>query len=168
MKDITEYLEKQLNNTNYWLSFAEAKNAALVALNITLIVMIATMEVMSITAKIVFAIIFIASSVICLASFLPNMTNKPKKVGKYKDDMNLLFYGDIAKIDDANAFIEAIRCKYFSGVSVEEAKSKINIDYAKEILINSEITVRKYNLFKVSLGIDVLTFIGAIIFLIIA
>ena len=37
IKNVEEFFSTQLERTNYWLSFAEAKNAGLLAINIAII-----------------------------------------------------------------------------------------------------------------------------------
>ena len=166
-----EYLEKQLTNTNYWLSFAEAKNAALVVLNFSVIAFLSDMtNNKTITA--VFMIVFVASLIICLLSFFPNVSNKPssKKASNKMTDVNLLFYGDIANFDKPEDLLEAIKNKYFGedDENLKDTNPNIHIDLASEIIINSQITVNKLRIFKIALKIDLAAFAVLILSIIVA
>ena len=180
--DIQNYFEKQLNTTNYWLSFAEAKNAALIVFNMTLIGMLVSTDDLIMIYKLIFSIPFVISIIISLCSFWPNIfeilkrkdackvnvNNHFKGKDNCKTNKNLLFYGNVAKIDDAKEYIELVRTRYYSQVLMEDVETKINIDFANEIITNSKIAVKKYNMFKASLGIDIIMLIVAIVLLIIA
>ena len=71
-----EYLKEQLERTNYWLSFSEAKNGALVALNIALMAVCTQVSNMNVVFCSLTCIILLVSSVFCLWSFYPNLSNK--------------------------------------------------------------------------------------------
>lgn len=123
-KLIEEHFEKQLQQTNYWLSFAEAKNAAIIVFNVTLIGLLFDSLNENHIMFLISSILFVVSCLISLYSFLPNMNSKAKNtIDEENCERNLIFYGDIAL-------------------------SKLAKDAASEVHINSQITVNKMNLFK--------------------
>lgn len=164
--ELLEYLEKQLEKTNYWLSFAEAKNGALIALNIALIVALSSIFDKSPICCTICIIIFILSSLFCLYAFFPNEKSKAEnKEAKVKEEkLNLLFYGDISKITTVEKFIELVRKRYNFNVK----SGVLEFDIANEIIQNSRITNKKYKLFAYAVKIDVLALIVTCIFFITA
>lgn len=134
-----EFLAEQLNRVNSWLSFAEAKNAALIAFNVAILSVDMKMPEWALC---IFRIAILVSIVISLISFWPNFAKK-------SSSRNLLFYKDIAELDSQYKEI------------INESKDKIKDDYIDEIIINSKITMKKYYRFKQALAIDV----GIMVFL---
>ena len=142
-KLIEEHFEKQLQQTNYWLSFAEAKNAAIIVFNVTLIgLLFDSLNEDHITC-LISTILFVISCLISLYSFLPNMN----RIDEESCERNLIFYGDIAKIGKTEEYIKLTIKEYFPDVE-NIALSKLAKDAASEVHINSQITVNKMNLFK--------------------
>ena len=97
--------------------------------------------------------LLLISSIIVLFSFLPFMGKLEPQTTTAStvdiSDINLLFYGDIAKITDASAYVRFLHSKY-KRKSIEEI-SCIEKEYAQEIIYNSLLAVRKYKLFKYGL-----------------
>lgn len=162
-----EYFEKQLDRTDKWLSFAEAKNAALIALNLAMcgviVKWIGNLGSDSLCVRRVLIVdlaLFIISLLIALFSFFPNLSKTPKinSDSKKKDsNFNLVFYGDIQSFSSAEEYIRyfCLQCKY----PLPETLKRPFIDFANEIIINSQITVRKYKLFKRALNFDIFAFV---------
>ncbi len=145
-KLIEEHFEKQLQQTNYWLSFAEAKNAAIIVFNVTLIGLL--FDSLNHIMFLISSILFVVSCLISLYSFLPNMNSKAKNtIDEENCERNLIFYGDIAKIGKTEEYIKLTIKEYFPEVE-DIALSKLAKDAASEVHINSQITVNKMNLFK--------------------
>ena len=165
IKEINEYFKNQLDSTNMWLSFAEAKNAALLAFNIALLALYYNLYSINKLFTIALMIISIISSVISLMSFRPNLNNLEEKKGYISNNINLLFYGDIANINNSNEYISLVHKIYFPNNQIEDLSSNINSDYAKEIIMNSKIAQRKYKLFKQALMLDIINLSLCIIFL---
>lgn len=161
---LTKYLQEQLERTNHWLAFAEAKNAALIAFD-TAIISFLLKEFFDffmknnqlrekvfivIDARILFSvilIIFLISLVISLASFLPIFSLKNKfyennVMGNY----NLLYFKDLVKFANSNVYIQYVCEKY--SLDIPDTKAALINDYAEEILENSRIAVRKYLFFQ--------------------
>lgn len=168
VNEFKEHLEKQLERVNSWLSFAEAKNAALIAFNIALLAVLAQMHSEFSLFCDVLMIVFVISTGISLWSFIPNTTNRPQKSTNNDSDLNLIFWSDIAKISSEEVYIEKTIEKYHFSITQDEAKSKLNIDIAKEIVINSRIALRKYSLFRKGLLVDIIMLAVTVILLVIA
>ena len=103
--ELESFLEKQLDRTNYWLSFAEAKNAALIAFNVAIIAFIAEFQEDLPIFSTVIMILSVVSTVICLISFIP-ITNNCTTINTHATAVtpneqkdNLIFWHDIAKLE---------------------------------------------------------------------
>lgn len=152
MNKIEIFFDKQLEQINRWLAFAEAKNGALIAADVAGIVGLLEFIDKKTCASTVVVGMLISSlilSLICsLISFYPNMHSRETK-GKLTSvpkDCNLLFYGDIAKIENSDVYIRACVSRYFPSVSVELNNVYVK-DVADEILTNSNIACDKYTWF---------------------
>lgn len=162
-----EFLETQLERTNYWLSFSEAKNAALVALNVAIIAVCTQVDMFGIIMQIVLCVLFFCSTVCCLLSFNPNLKNKADAQNfDTIDNCNLLFYGDVAKLGDSDSYISCVRDRY--KLEYEENEKYLYGDLAEEIVINSQIAVWKYRMFKYAIYGDILSIVVFVACLIIA
>lgn len=165
---VVAFFEKQFDKTNYWLSFAEAKNGALIAINVAIMaVLISIFDFAPFLCTLVMTF-FLISICICLISFIPNLDNNFSNldVSNY-ENLNLLFYADIVKIGVAEKYIELVVQNYFHFDEPIIFDKQI-ADLAKEIIINSKITVNKYKKFKIALKIDFLAIIFSIMFFIVA
>ena len=162
-----DFLKEQLDRSNYWLSFSEAKNAALVALNIAIIAVCTQVDIFGVIMQVVLCIMFLISTICSLISFYPNLKNKAKEQGENSiENCNLVFYGDIAKISDSKVYINCVKTRY--QLNMPEDKKHICEDLAEEIVINSEIATSKYRLFKKAIFVDMMAIVFFIICLIIA
>lgn len=169
---ITDELKNIFENINGWLKFAEAKNGALVAINGVFIFKCTDFFVNLGDRKIFGSKIFLISvmSFFLLAllfvfvSFLPNIgtipdkeENNDDKCTKCKDrkcENILIFYGDISKYTDPKLYLNDLYMYYYNINREEFAKKEL--DYAKEIIINSQITLQKYRMFKYSIIMDII------------
>lgn len=157
-----EYLKEQLERTNYWLSFSEAKNGALVALNVAFMAVCTQISNMSVVFCSLTCIILLVSSVFCLLSFYPNLSNKfQRNPNGVVTNANLIFYGDIAKMQNKNMYINSVKNRYHINVNTDETEQCD--DLATEILINSQITILKYKLFKNAVRVDICAIIVFIV-----
>lgn len=164
MKD---FLKEQLERTNYWLSFAEAKNAALVALNIAVIAVCTQIDFLDVTMQVLLCVLFIASTFCCLKSFSPKINNKATGDDTIAtENYNLIFYADVVKIGNADKYLDKLQENY--EFEFHEKEKNECRDLAEEIIINSEITMSKYRLFKKAIKIDMITILVFIVCLIIA
>lgn len=167
-KELVDFFEKQFDKINYWLSFSEAKNGALIALNVAIMaVLISMFEVIPVLSAIIM-ILLIISSIICLLSFFPNLKNSSEEKNVTSTaNLNLLYFSDIYKIESVNKYIELIKLNYFQNKNVN-VDYKLIYDLANEIMVNSRITVKKYEKFKVALKIDIIALLVLILFFIAA
>lgn len=165
---LTGFLEKQLERTTTWLSFAEAKNAAIVAFNIALAqICFDSLEKANIPAIIYLALSALAiATFISLSSFAPKLfahpTIEPKGLGKKERPINLLFFGSIAEISDEKELLQEIKRQYFQDDS-NIVNNQMDTDLGKELLENSRIANRKYKLFNCALAFDILTIVMLVV-----
>lgn len=167
--DIKEYFEKQLDRTNTWLSFAEAKNAGLIAANLAILSAIIEFFDEAPVICVISAVLVIISSLHCLLSFFPNLgklrrrTNTNTVIGK----RNLAFFGDISRFECQEQYVNKVIKDYFPQLRPEDVGNQV-CDLAAEVLINSQITVQKYTWFKAALITDCLALATTIILFIAA
>ena len=142
-----EYLKEQLERSNYWLTFSESKNAALVAFNVAIIAIIGEIANSNMCLLGLSYLFIIVSIFICLTSFVPNLSKESKQSESNKKNLkvNLIYYVEIAQLD-AVSYIEGLKNKYH--FHMIEWEQEVCRDYAEEIIINSQIAVRKYKLFQ--------------------
>lgn len=95
-----------------------------------------------------------------------NVCNKGKD-GLSGEELNLLFYGDVASIETTERYIELSINRYFFGKGMTLV-NKLVYDLASEVLINSRITIKKYNCFKNAVKVDFMALVLTIIFLCVA
>lgn len=164
---LTDFLKDQLDGTNSWLSFAEAKSAGLIAINIAIIGVVASILDDAMVFSVITIVVASISSFFTLLTFVPNLTNKPVEKENSFDETkaNLIFYGDIAKIGNAEKYIELIKERYSN---VRDEDSHLAGDIANEVIINSQITVHKYRLFTIALKVDYISILLLIVAFIVA
>ena len=162
-------LENTFSNINNWLSFAEAKNAALIAFNIAVLTaMLGSVDVLN--KNVLYYIIncaLIISSGLALMSFKPKTGNNKRTIQSSNDADNLLLFTHIAKYTKEKYLISVYR-KYLNIIKREEDLSKIELDYADEITYNAQITVNKYAWFNRALCVDIGSMCCILILIIIA
>lgn len=169
---IVDELKSIFENVNGWLKFAEAKNGALVAINGVFIFKCTDFLINLRDGKIfgnkIFLIaimtFFLIALLFVFVSFLPDVSkksdeeeNEEDKCVKCKDrkcENILMFYGDIAKYTDPKLYLNDLYMYYYD--SSKEEFNKKELDYAKEIIINSQITLRKFKIFKYSIRMDII------------
>ncbi len=150
-----EKLKDVFLNVNDWLKFAESKNGALLALDSGLIFgVMQSLDVFSppsffYLAANVYVISLVAclgySGIICLKSFFPVF-----EIGHADADVPgecLIFYADIAGFGkDWKSYLDKI---YISNqLDPLSEYSDYSKYYARQIIANSTITVKKFELFK--------------------
>lgn len=167
-QNLEQFLDRQLERTNYWLSFAEAKNAALLAFNIAVIAFVADFQKDLPVMSTLVMFVFIIASLVCLRSFLPNDTSRPDPGPKYLSTDNLLFWKDIAYFEDEEKYLARVIEQYYPDATINDSERKMFLDFSSEIVINSRIAMAKYNLFSWALRIDFLAFLLSVVLLILA
>lgn len=168
-QNLEEYLEKQLERVNSWLSFAEAKNVCLIAANIAMLAVIIGLFQEAPVFCVVAGIVTLISCALCLISFMPNLSSEVlrRKKQKYNSQKtyNLIYYKDIDEIGDAKIYVELIKKKYYEDKA--SITNKAN-DLADEIIVNSQITMNKYTWFGYALKVDLLAIACIVILFIVA
>lgn len=164
-----DYFEKQLERVNSWLSFAEAKNAGLIAVNVAMLAVVIGFFQEAPVFCVIAGVVTLISCAFCLISFSPvfNSEKLRWKIPKYKPDKeyNLIFYMDIAEISDIDTYMKLVNKNYFGGKAVFDKKSN---DLAFEIMENCKITMNKYNWFRIALKSDLVALICVVVLFIAA
>lgn len=83
MIDYISFFEKQLERVNYWLSYAETKNAAMIALNVAICAALISMS-LSDRLYVIAMVGLLVSTIILMVSFFPFLANKASKKEKAK------------------------------------------------------------------------------------
>lgn len=140
-----------LEQVNGWLKFAEAKNGVLITLNgagvwgMLEFIQSASPTGFFLLYSWIFVLFMALSAILTLLSFLPVLKAEwLQPVGDQRSESNLLFFGHIAE-HTPEELLEAL------DISTREDLNSINRDYAEQAIINSQIALRKYNLFHLSL-----------------
>ena len=166
-KDKNEAYEKiliaNLQRTNDFLKFAEAKNAALLAIAsgwiIAIINLLCSDKIISDCFKcsIVIALFLsILAALFAMFSFLPRL-NLPAFLGGKRagpHSKNLLYYGDIASLP-IKTLQKDIQLRYMP-TSNGFTKDYIN-DLIVQLSVNSEITMRKMCIFRAGMWLMLLS-----------
>lgn len=164
------YYIRQLERVDKWLTFAEAKNAAIIALNAAIVSKILdiifsdNMPIVLITYNILIyipIILLLFSLAIALYSFKPNLS---KDVSN-SNTQNLIFYRSIALFKSTEEYIKCIDLNY--GRKESEANKCVQ-DLAEEIIINSRIAVNKYKMFNIALKLDLWALLFVLIVVLLA
>jgi hypothetical protein len=163
---MTDELRFIFTNVNNWLKFAEAKNGALLAGNIAIIFGIWHYSNSASPPNVlkyyfIYVTALLTLSTLCaLISFSPR-TQIPFifKVREPADHDNLLFYGDIAKYS-YRVWLEKLYIRYGKTLNITES---IEIDYAEQIIINSQIALWKYRWFKFALSLAISSLLTPVI-----
>lgn len=157
---IENYFENQFEYVYKWLSFAEAKNAALVAFNVAVLKVVNDIKDISMGLKIFILVLLIVSLIIALKSFFPDLSNKVEdNKSVFDENKNLIFFQDIAQIPNEHILLKLVKEKYFPEKDDSYIENKYLLDLSSEILINSRITLNKYKSFRTALCIDMIAMI---------
>jgi hypothetical protein len=147
-----EKLDKIHSQVNELLRFAEAKNVGLLAFNGVIIVeglknLYEHQEALKCWAIfLLFYIIILntASFLICLSSLFPNRRTKIEQ-SKNKNLTNPLFFGTIATLNETE-YLAQLKEKY----ELTPSNEAYCLDIIKQLIVQSQILVRKLNSFKVA------------------
>jgi len=105
--------------------------------------------------------LLLLSTAISLFSFFPMASKFEDKGDNNNQSTILMFYRDIAKCRNSRQYVVAMYKEYFNdSTKKQEDITKLEDDYAREIIYNSIITVRKYTCFKISLMLTISAFIS--------
>ncbi|GAG97629.1 unnamed protein product [marine sediment metagenome] len=154
-----ERLRYILSTVNEWLKFAEAKNGALLAVDTAIIFGIFKLASDSAWPHAIFSYLtislVIASAVSCLVSFIPRIKIPTVTLNqKPNTGVSLLFYAHIAKYDP-----ESYLKDLYGQSDSTTPSSSFEMDFARQIVTNSGIAVKKYHCFTVALWLTVVALI---------
>lgn len=155
-----ERLRYILTTVNEWLKFAEAKNGALLAVDSAIIFGIFKLASDSAWPHVIFPYLTISlvivSSVSCLVSFIPRIKIPTFTLSQKPDaTASLLFYTHIAKYDP-ESYLKALHGRTDDSTTLS---SSFEMDFARQIVTNSRIAVKKYYCFTVALWLTVVALI---------
>lgn len=151
-----QVLNQIFENINKWLTFAEAKNAALAAFNSGISIALFNLlrsQGDSIDPYLKFYVIFCAltfmlSTAFCLFSFMPATRFKMHFENNPASTDNMYFYGSIVKHTN-ESYLKLVSEKK----SFDFEYSKSDFDMANQIISNSKIACKKFEIFKKALWI---------------
>jgi hypothetical protein len=144
-------------NVNDWLKFAEAKHAGLIALNCGILFGILNIykdyhTYISKTELITSILLFIISILISTISLFPRKHKISRKCTNISDP-NLYYAGHLSKLNVDSLKMELLQRNR------SHVFNKFEEDILFQIIINSKIGTRKYNLFKFAIVFTSLGFI---------
>ena len=159
MEDRLRYI---FSTVNEWIKFAEAKNGALLGVDIAIMFGLFQLISDGISKSWIYvAISLTALSALCaLFSFIPQL-KAPSMIGQKRGDKetSLIFYGHVAKYEP-EVYIEAL---YSAAGTEAPSKITVELDYAQQIIANSRIALKKNRYFNIGLW---LTVIGVLLLII--
>lgn len=157
-----ENFDKLLMRLDRLITFAEAKNAALLVFNTTVLtLMVKLIGIDAIDDSLYYKFIIAVNTIsfaIALFSFKP--LGGPKTISLLRNHsfdergLNLLYYADIAKCSDFEQYKELLLQKY--EIKVRDGEDSIIDDYTHEIFEDARIAARKYKLFNIAMYINLL------------
>ena len=163
-----DILKDTLTKVNDWIKFAEAKNAANIALCSTLIIFISRIIVSDVSYNEFFcyylyysiAIITI-SCFISLLSFIPKLDFPWIIIGDTSKDDNFLYFGHACKYSPTK-YLSLL----YSGEDLKKENINLEMAYAKQIVVNSRIAYIKFKQFDIAIWFIIAVFatpVGALI-----
>ncbi|MCM1257859.1 MAG: DUF5706 domain-containing protein [Roseburia sp.] len=167
MQEQRDFLNKSLDSMNYWLQFAETKNAAMIAFVVAMLAVIYGGEVINhLVLKIVITIIYVISLLLSVISFYPKYKKDVWACdGTYEVNDNLLFWKDISKYS-VNDYLKAVSGKLFQDEN--ERFDLFQRMYAEEMITNARIAKAKYLLFEAATKFVALATVLLPVFIVIA
>lgn len=162
-----ETLKLIFSLTNDWLKFAENKNAALIATNLVLVFgIISLIQDITFGSILIFylylsIISFLFGVIISMISFVPILKIKRKVLiqKSLNESDSLYFYENIAKYNP-QLLLELINKRSYKKI---KKFSHNNLDLANQIIINSQIALHKFILFKIAIFFTLLPFVTTVI-----
>ncbi|MBP2143386.1 Ca2+/Na+ antiporter [Methanococcus voltae] len=139
-------LEKIFENVNRWLSFAEAKNAAIVAFDGVAIFGLLRLTPETFSENPLFKYVFGFVVLMLLISLFISLCSFIAKSENISETDNLLFYDHICKYN-SETYLNAIFKKY----NENQEPSEYEKELAQQIVINSKIAGEKYKKFNYSI-----------------
>lgn len=165
---VQKILKEVFDNVNNWLLFAEAKNAAIIVFNIACISIIWNEKWLNKDSILLYiaCIGMLISTIVALISFIPQ-TEKNNSNKSDQTNNNLIFYKDISKYSKKEYIKELFKLYLKTNIEDEEI-TKLEEDFAEEIVYNSSICVKKFKYFNASLKIEIIMLLILVFMVIIA
>lgn len=162
-----EKLQNLHDHINDLLKYAEAKNGLLIGFNSLVLVEIvekvfSQMKCLPLWAVLGFSYLGlcnIISLLISLFSFLPSFQTEITE-HKFRNRSNYLFYGTIATLSPAE-FFEQFKQRY----KLEPTSETYCLDMIRQIIIQSQILIQKFNRFSLASLFTICSFISPLGFL---
>lgn len=163
--NVLEDLKDIFENINQWLIFAETKNGVLLGINglfiFKMLDSLNGVEESILNTNMMWSLLitFVITTIIILKSFFPVCSvfeDKPVNLCKEIDGNSkvLIFYEDISKYENSKIYLRDL-CRHYYDIDVNfDDLKKYELDYSKEILINSRITSYKYRCFRWALKLN--------------
>lgn len=153
-------LQELFKSVNEWLKFMETKNAVLLAIYGVLLGTAASLIKDSsgyLKPTLLWGVIpcLLLSLLVLLVSFSPINDKFFKTKHELKktdlDNINLLYYGDLMKLE-AHSLLELLYRSYKK--EIPQVFEKPEIDYANQVIVNSSITHKKQRCFSIVMVIN--------------
>ena len=165
-------LKSVFSNVNDWLKFAEAKNGALVGLNGGAVLSVLFGILLDEKAKLLsgfwklyfwcFVCCLLIGIVISLYSFMAKLKEPEQDDANIPAIKNLMFFGHVQYFKE-NEYLDSLsKAKLLDPRPIY---SRLETDYANQIIYNSRIAMNKYTLFNQALWFTlagVMTPVGAL------
>jgi hypothetical protein len=157
-------------NVNDLLRFAETKHGGVIAFNVAAVAVLCSLvfdkdkvapHSLQMCLFLGAAALFVLATLVSLRSFLPVLSNKVGSTKKPSSPLNVVFFGHIRFFDTAS-YLLAVYEKIYGVPPSTKAWTKLDEDYANQIIVNSQITQRKFELFRTC---GYITLLGLIVFL---
>lgn len=147
MKDRMDFYEKNLEKVNYWLQFAEAKNAAMIAFTVAMLAVIYSFFDNIVVLVILSLVYVIALSILICSMFPLGNMDADTRNGDYQEKDNYLYWKDIAKYSKRD-YIESISKQFFACSTDNVSKQEVML--VEEIITNARIAKYKYRMFELA------------------
>lgn len=145
--NLNTQLDFIFKNINEWLKFAEQKNGALLALNGGIVWgvsrILSNIQISMCFISWVYSIgymLILASSVICIVSFMPILNKTWANFEEEKSTDNCVYFADIAKYT-STSYLDLLSKKLENS---QEKYKNYEIDLSSQIVTNAKIACEKY------------------------
>jgi hypothetical protein len=172
MDEFFSHLTEIFKNVNEWLKFAEAKNAALLAVSAASITSIISTLLIAkaipnslINGLLLTTTLLCICALICSLSFVPKINlehilwlqSRPSRKSRvvHKETDNFYFFGHLKKYNSTE-LLDALNQYYFNGCISKPYKKQYQ-DMARQITINAEIAFLKFRYFTFAICILIIS-----------
>jgi hypothetical protein len=148
---ITDYLQSQYKDAFDMIKFGETKNSILIAFNGAIIVGVSKLIADASNVYLYYFLLYIAgmcgiSIFISFCALIAKITHSNQSLSLHKSS-NLLYFGTLAHMTH-DELLEKVRTQY----GCMSVNSNHETDLAKQVIITSQIAVRKFKLFNTAIA----------------